>query len=764
MQYLKWRHPAAFLVLICLLSTTGHADAPARAPVNLLVNEGFARGEAGWRVPDSDTAYSTLAPAQAGPYRQALQVTVNPNPGDNAWDVALRQGVQAPLHKGDALTLKAWLRSPQSLTIGAFVEQNSGGHVKFLSGSLPLTPQWKEYELHGVSDSDYATGSADAIFHLGGGKGVVEITGIRLFNPDAPAGLQIGSGATPDAPVSLIENGDFAAPLTGTWTPAGAVQTEVVDAQPGAAAYKKALRLTTTQAAPDAPWTVQIGQVVQKTVGHEEALYFRAWMRSPDHCRVTAIYELARAPNTKSLIQTVQLTSKWKEYRFVGTAAQGFAPGESQAKLFIGQDKGVVEVAGLRFESYGQAPASLFSPTLDYYGGVDASDDWRAPALARIEKIRKADLTVQVVDAAGRLVPSAAVRVAETRSAFRWGTAAPADRLVNHTNPNNVRFQQEVKRLYNTVVLESDLKWQSVDANPRGVEKAEQAIAWLHANGIQVRGHNLVWGSWKFLPPQIQGMTADEERQAVQTRVQDFTRRFRGQVYVWDAVNEATNENDLWNKIGWENFANVYKWARAEDPNVLLAYNDYHALDAPDSPDAVKERGHIQELIDRHAPLDILGEQAHLGPTLIPISDILVRLDALAKFGKRIEITEFDLGVPDDAVHGRYVRDFLTAAFSQPSVDGFLQWGFWEGSHWRAQDGAAMFRRAWTPRPGELAYEDLVLHQWRTNVEGKTGAAGAYATRGFLGDYNVTVTAGGKTKTVKTTLTGAGQTVRVALP
>ena len=211
MKHRHWRRQAAFLCLLWfgLLCVGLRAEAPPREPVNLLVNEGFARGEAGWTVPDTDTAYSELVPALAGPYRQALRVTVNPAPGDRAWDVTLRQDVQTPLHKGDPLALKVWLRSPQSLTIGAYVEQGGDSYAKFVSGSLTLTPSWKEYEVRGAADADYPTGKSDAIFHLGGVKGVVEVTGVRLFNPDAPATLQISSGATPDRPVSLIENGDF---------------------------------------------------------------------------------------------------------------------------------------------------------------------------------------------------------------------------------------------------------------------------------------------------------------------------------------------------------------------------------------------------------------------------------------------------------------------------------------------------------------------------------------------------------------------------
>lgn len=752
----------ALLCIAIVCSLTLRARAQAKETLNLLVNPGFARDDAGWGLPDSDIAFSTFVPAQAGPYRRAVHIAVNPGPNSHPWDAALRQEVQAPLKKGDPLVLKAWMRSPESLAAGAYVEQNGGAYAKFVSGTVSLTPAWKEYEVRGAADADYPAGGADVIFHLGGGKGAIEITGVRLFNPNAPASLAIGSGATPDKPLPLIADGDFSGPLMGVWRPIGAsLQTKVIDAKAGG--YARALQLTTRAASPDAPWTVQIGQPVAHTVGRDESLYVRAWMRSPTRSHVTVVYELAHDPNTKSLIQTARLTPDWKEYRFLGSAAQSFAPGESQFKLFVGQDQGAVEIAGVRVETYGEAPASMFQPTVDYYGGAEPSGAWRAPALARIEKIRKGDLRVLVTDARGMPVRGATVKVQMTRHQFRWGTAAPAARLVDTNNPNNVRFQKEVKRLFNTVVLESDLKWGNADGNPAGVATAEKAIDWLHANGIQVRGHNLVWGSWRFSPPWLRDKTPAEETQAVEAHVRDFAKRFAGRVYIWDVVNEAVPEKDLWEKIGWENFANSYKWAHQEDPKALLAYNDYQALAAPDAPNATQERERIQYLIDRGAPLDVIGEQAHLGTPLIPIATVLQRLDALAKFGKRIEITELDLGVPDDTVHGQYLRDFFTAAFSHPAVDGVIQWGFWEGSHWRAKEGAAMFRRDWSKRPAELAFEDLLFHQWWTRTGGKTDAKGGYATRGFLGSYQVTVTAGGRSKTVPATLTGPGMTLTVTL-
>ena len=84
----------------------------------------------------------------------------------------------------------------------------------------------------------------------------------------------------------------------------------------------------------------------------------------------------------------------------------------------------------------------------------------------------------------------------------------------------------------------------------------------------------------------------------------------------------------------------------------------------------------------------------------------------------------------------------MTAMFSHPSVKAFVMWGFWEGAHWIPS--GAMLRRDWSLKPNGTVYKDLVFKKWWTNADGKTGAKGTFATRGFLGDYEIEVKAGGK--------------------
>ena len=143
------------------------------------------------------------------------------------------------------------------------------------------------------------------------------------------------------------------------------------------------------------------------------------------------------------------------------------------------------------------------------------------------------------------------------------------------------------------------------------------------------------------------------------------------------------------------------------------------------------------------------------------MDELIRRLDRFAAFGKDLEITEFDIDTLDEGTQADYTRDFMTAVFSHPSVKAFLMWGFWEGAHWRPR--GAMLRRDWSIKPNGEVYRDLVFKRWWTNVNGKTGARGTFATRGFLGDYEIEAKMAGKSKTVRVSLPKEGAQVECVL-
>ena len=50
-----------------------------------------------------------------------------------------------------------------------------------------------------------------------------------------------------------------------------------------------------------------------------------------------------------------------------------------------------------------------------------------------------------------------------------------------------------------------------------------------------------------------------------------------------------------------------------------------------------------------------------------------------ATLGLPVRITELDIDSNDEELQADYFRDFLTASFSHPNINGIMIWGFWEG-------------------------------------------------------------------------------------
>ena len=268
-------------------------------------------------------------------------------------------------------------------------------------------------------------------------------------------------------------------------------------------------------------------------------------------------------------------------------------------------------------------------------------------------------------------------------------------------------FLDLVRQEAGLVVAENEMKWQVMNRGSPGDDDfapADTIANFAAANGLVLRGHNLLWyhrtPSWYF------DLTdRREQERAVIDHIGQLAGRYRGRIHSWDVVNEPIEPKDgrpdglrtavFLETLGPEYLELAYHTARDTDPDARLVVNEYDVeLDAPEQE---ARRIALLRLLERMrragTPVDAVGIQAHLtaagGP---PFSAPLLRrfLADIASLGLTIQITELDVTdehapaeveVRDGLVADTY-RRFLDAALDEPAVKMVVTWGLSDRHSW----------------------------------------------------------------------------------
>jgi uncharacterized protein (TIGR03437 family) len=521
--------------------------------------------------------------------------------------------------------------------------------------------------------------------------------------------------------------------------------------------FTRALRVKTGAVPASAnPWDIRPRCFSTLAAHQNDVVAATFWMRTisaPDGRGLTSfVLERNDSPYTKSVTYTGAAASEWKKFEVPFTMAESYAANAYNFSFWVTFPNQEIELGGLNILDYGPGVAfSSLGLTSWPYDERAPDAPWRTAAAERIERYRKGDIVIVARDDSGRPEAGAQVHVRMKRHAFGFGTAVAGD-VIQRTDANGQNYRDAIRKLFNKVVTENALKWPAFEGNGRA--QADYMLPWFAANGIDmVRGHNVIWPAAQYLPGDVQAMLratpADPAalRARVNRHIADVMAYTRGKVSEWDVLNEPYTNKDLQAVLGDAEMASWFRLARAADPAVKLYINDYNILEAAGY-DLQHIDGYsqiIRNLLANGAPLDGIGLQSHFDSNLTPPSRVLELLDRFAAFGKDLQVTEFDVSIADEQVQAEYTRDFLTICFSHPAIKGFLMWGFWEGAHYKPV--AAMIRRDWSTKPNYTAWNSLLYNQWWTDERGTTGPDGVWRTRGFLGDYDIEITAHGQTNT-----------------
>lgn len=444
---------------------------------------------------------------------------------------------------------------------------------------------------------------------------------------------------------------------------------------------------------------------------------------------------------TKDISYTLTIGNEWRQY--YASAESGHTLSSSQISYLFhcGFPDQIIEVADVQYLNYKQTLSLDDLPVTEItYYGQDPDAEWRPLAAERINQIRKGIVDLTIYDEAGQLVEGASISIEMVQHQFGFGTAIAASEF-----NSNATYRNKVLEMFNEVVFENDLKWPQF--NPNSTDHITRAMDTLDAHNIPIRGHNIIWPSWRFTPDFLETLKDDPIalRNAIDMRFDQVTQFTKGRLVDWDVMNEPYSEHDIQNILGNEIMAEWFNRARQNDRSVKLYVNDYSIISAGGK--NTEKQNYYYNLIKQieadGGHIDGIGLQGHMSSELTPITKVYDIVEKYAELGKEIKITEHDINLPEQqqSVQADYTRDFMTILFSHASVKSLLVWGFWAGRHWRPE--AAFFNDDWSIRPHGVVWNDLIYNQWWTpKTDLVTDSDGHTSLDGFLGKYKYSVSYG----------------------
>ncbi|WP_436234521.1 fibronectin type III domain-containing protein [Paenibacillus sp. LjRoot153] len=519
-------------------------------------------------------------------------------------------------------------------------------------------------------------------------------------------------------------------------------------------AFTEALRFT-TNVQPASTYLLQYVLPIEASIEKDDVIlatfYARTLRSTVETAEGTVALVMEKRGNfEKSITETLTVPTQWKKFLVPIKAALLMEVNTPQIAFRLGYKPQEIEIANLKVVNYKKAVTFDSLPSTPViYEGMEEDAPWRAEANQRIEQIRKGDMQVEVKDTDGHPVEGASVQVKMTKHDFKFGTAVNST-MINGTDANAETYRTKLKENFNSVVMENEMKWQWWEQDRN---RTVNLYNWLGANHFDIRGHALLWDGSTRLPADIPGLVSNKT--SLEKRIQDHFHElagfFRGRLYNWDVLNEPVLNSMIRNTYADQGalMANWFKMAKEADPAAKLYVNETQILGV-DAPVIANFSGILQSMKDNGAPIDGIGIQAHFGSTPVSPMAFYNQLTHFTEYAPDIAITEFDVNSPKEDIQGEFTRDILLASFSHPNVKSFTMWGFWDGAHW--QNNAPLFRSDWTLKPSGEQWRNLIYGTWWTNEMGTTDANGQFQTRGFYGDYDIIVTKGGVSQTVKASL------------
>lgn len=225
---------------------------------------------------------------------------------------------------------------------------------------------------------------------------------------------------------------------------------------------------------------------------------------------------------------------------------------------------------------------------------------------------------------------------------------------------------------------------------------ADAIVSFAQTNHMVVRGHTLVW--YQQNPSWVTSGNSPAQLTAIlQDHIRTVVGRYAGQVYAWDVVNEAFNDDGTLRQTLWAAafggagyIEQAFQRAHAADPGARLFYNDYSADATNPKSDAIYQMA--RDFKARGVPIDGIGLQMHLTTSIGSPASMESNLRRLTELGLEVQITELDVRLPVDsfgnasdadlAAQARIYHDVTALCLRFSNCTAIQTWGFTDKYSW----------------------------------------------------------------------------------
>lgn len=383
-------------------------------------------------------------------------------------------------------------------------------------------------------------------------------------------------------------------------------------------------------------------------------------------------------------------------------------------------------------------------------------------ARQNIEKFRKGDAKIKVVDAKGKSLGNIKLNVKQISHNFKFGCYLKIDDLAPEKLPE---YEKHFAKLFNFAVVGT--YWDFVE-NKEGSEDwswFEREVATATKLNLKLEAAPLIWGTNQAGTPAW--LPRDEKNLApiLKRRIESALTKSTD-VEDWEIVNEplAPKKDFFAQNLGREYIEKAFLQARQIAPSKRLMLNEYGVFGAIKNHNYNRDKyfALLKELIGKNVPIDIIGIQAHANGEWFEPANVATQLERYATLGKPLQITEFSgqtlnyndrktpheilgnyqKGIWDAEKQAEFYREFYTIAFGNRQVEAIISWGLDDKRAWLP--GIGLIDATENIKPNYKMLDRLLNNEWRTDLQIDLPANETANFRGFYGNYEVEISINGK--------------------